>query len=134
MLKNTDSTFDVSNITGFFSCDHHKQQVADIFNSWRNDSYTYMTSFGDKMKANKTRKAATTIQSQVRGRQTRKRNNLNRKKRTRGARNIQKFIRGRRTRKKLGSNAKIKRDKALFSEEKKRNDAIIESKKRRENR
>jgi hypothetical protein len=136
MLKNTDSTIDISNITGIFSCDYHKQQVADIFNGWRNDSYTYMTSFGDKIKANRTRKnqenAATNIQKRIRGRQTRKRNNLNRKKRTRGARNIQKFIRGRRTRKRLGSRPNIKRDKALFSQEKKRNDEIVESKQRTE--
>ena len=133
MLKNTDDTLDISNITGFLACDHHKQKISDIFNSWRNDSFNYMNTISDKMKANRTRKkrdeAARAIQSQVRGQQTRKRNNLNRKRRTRGARNIQKFIRGRRTRKKLGSNP---RDQALFSEEKKRNDEIVESKRRAE--
>ena len=132
-LQREDNTYDISNITGFLSCDDHKQKIADIFNGWRNDSYTYMTTISDKMKANRTRKkrdeAASAIQSQVRGRQTRKRNNLNRKRRTRGARNIQKFIRGRRTRKKLESNP---RDQALFSDEKKRNDQVIASQKRAE--
>ena len=151
MLKNTDSTFDVSNITGFLACDHHKEQIANIFNSWRNDSFNYMNTISDKMKANRTRKkrdeaasaiqsqvrgrqtrkknAASTIQAQVRGRQTRKKKLINRKKRTRGARNIQKLFRGRRTRKKLGSNP---RDQALFSKEKKRNDEVIASQKRAE--
>ena len=146
MLKNTDDTLDISNITGFLACDHHKQKISDIFNSWRNDSFNYMNTVSDKMKANRkanrTRKkrdeAASAIQSQVRGQQTRKRKNklykearqkkVNRK-RTRGARNIQKFIRGRNTRKKLGSNP---RDERLFSDEKKRNDEVIASQKRAE--
>lgn len=42
-LKNTDSKLDVGNITGFLSCDNHKQKVADIFNMWRKDSNTYIT-------------------------------------------------------------------------------------------
>ena len=56
MLKNTDDTLDISNITGFLACDHHKQKISDIFNSWRNDSFNYMNTISDKMKANRTRK------------------------------------------------------------------------------
>ena len=42
-LKDTDKPMDVSNISGFLSCDNHKQEVANIFNAWRNDSYNYIT-------------------------------------------------------------------------------------------
>jgi len=136
VLKNTDNTLDVSNITGFLACDHHKQQISSIFNSWRKDSFNYMNTISDKMKANKTRKkqhdAASTIQKRFRGRRTRGKKLIHRKKRTRGARNIQKFVRGRRTRKKLGTEPTIKRDQALFSEEKKRNDQVISSQRRAE--
>lgn len=49
-LKDTSSTMNVSNISGFLSCDNHKQKIADIFNDWRNDSYTYVTNLIPKRK------------------------------------------------------------------------------------
>ena len=55
-LKDVDSKADIGNITGFLSCDTHKQKIANIFNEWRDDSYKYITNITKSKKEKETGK------------------------------------------------------------------------------
>ena len=143
-LKDKDKPFDISNISGFLACDNHKQEIANIFNSWRNDSYTYVTNITKKPReralTRKKKKAMTKLQAVVRGKQTRKkkliqkkRKKANDKTRKRAAKKIQSLMRGIKTRKNLDGkklqDATIQkkqeiRDKTLFPKELKKNDKV----------
>ena len=147
-LKDTDKPMDVSNISGFLSCDNHKQEVANIFNGWRNDSYNYVTNITkiprERALTRKKKKAMTKIQAVVRGKQTRKKKLIQRKKekkkkkendktRKRAAKKIQSLMRGVKTRKKLDGRKLQKatyqkrkeiRDKTLFPKELKKNNEV----------
>ena len=146
-LKNIDYQYDISNITGFLSCDQHKRRVADIFNSWRNDSYTYITNMTKKDRERKTTKKnnekAKKIQALVRGHHTRKKRPLlkkaidrKNKSRKKAAKRIQALVRGHHTRKKRPSSQGYqvlkKRDKKIIDEVmKKRNESKIPELERR---